>query len=90
VRSASTKAASKLKTAASKRRMSQTAAGAVSESEHEIERIEAELEGLARELQDEIDRIAAESEEMAEKITTVAVKPKKADIEIIDLRLIWR
>jgi len=90
VRSASRKAASKFKTATGKRRMRQTAEGAVTESEQEIERLETELEDLADELQEEVDRIAAESEERAEKIEVVAVKAKKTDIEVIDLRLLWR
>ncbi|MCK5376826.1 MAG: hypothetical protein KAJ97_07080 [Acidobacteria bacterium] len=70
--------------------MRQTAEGAVTESEHEIKRLEAELEDLADELQEEVDRIAAESEERAEKIEVVAVKAKKTDIEVVDLRLLWR
>jgi len=90
VRTASSKAASKLKTAAGKRRMRQTAKASVVESENEIERLEAEIEGLADDLQDEIDRIAAESEEKAEQIEEKAIKAKKADIEILDLWLVWR
>jgi hypothetical protein len=89
VRSASRKAAAKLKTATGKRRIRQTAEGAVRESENEIERIESELEDLADEMQDEVDRIAAESEEKAEAVEVVAVKAKKADIEVLDLRLFW-
>jgi hypothetical protein len=89
VRSASRKAAAKFKTATGKRRIRQTAEGAVRESENEIERLESELEDLADELQDEVDRIAAESEEKAEGIEVTPVKAKKADIEILDLRLVW-
>jgi len=48
------------------------------------------IEDLADELQDEIDRIAAESEEKAEKIDQVAIKAKKADIEVVEFRLLWR
>jgi hypothetical protein len=89
VSSASRKAASKMKTAAGKRRMRQTAEAAVIESENEIERLEAELESFADELQDEIDRIAAESEEKAAQVDEKAVKAKKADIEVLDLLLVW-
>ena len=89
VSSASRKAASKMKTAAGKRRMRQTAESAVVESENEIDRLEAEIESLAEDLQDEIDRIAAESEEKAEGIEKKAIKAKKADIAVLDLRLVW-
>jgi hypothetical protein len=89
ISSASRKAATKMKTAAGKRRMRQTAEAAVTESVNEIARLEAEIESLADELQDEIDRIAADSEEKAEQIDEKAVKAKKADIEVLDLRLVW-
>jgi hypothetical protein len=89
ISSASRRAASKMRTAAGKRRMRQTAEAAVSESENEIERLEAELEGFADELQDEIDRIAAESDEKAAEVEEKAVKAKKADIEVLDLLLVW-
>ncbi len=89
ISSASRKAAAKMKTAAGKRRMRQTAEASVTESENEIERLEVEIEGLAEELQDEIDAIAAESEEMAEQIEEKAIKAKKADITVIDLKLVW-
>jgi hypothetical protein len=89
IRSASRKAASKLKTAAGKRRMRQSAESSVLESENEIERLEAELEDLAEELQEEIDRIAAESEEKAERIEEKAIKAKKADIAVLDIRVVW-
>ena len=89
VRSASRKAASKIKTAAGKRRMRQTAEGSVTESVHEIERLEEELEDLADELQDEIDRVAEESERRAEKVELVPVRPIQRDIEVTDVWLVW-
>ena len=87
--SASRKAAAKMKTAAGKRRMRQTAEAAVIESENEIERLEAEIQGLADELQDEVDAIAIASEQKAQQIEEKAVTAKKADIEILDLWLVW-
>ena len=87
--SASRKAASKVRAAAGKRRMRQTAEGSVTESVHEIERLEEELEELADEMQDEIDRVAAESEERAEKVEIVSVRPIQRDIEVTELSLVW-
>jgi len=78
-----------METAAGKRRMRQTAESAVIESENEIERLDAELENLAEELQEEIDRIAADSEEKAERIEEKAIKAKKADIAVLDIRVVW-
>jgi hypothetical protein len=89
VRSASSKAASRMKTAAGKRRMRQTAEASVIESENEIERLEQELEDMAAELQEEIDRISAESEERAEDLEIVPVSPIQRDIEVSDLWLFW-
>ena len=89
IRSASRKAASKVKTAAGKRRMRQTAEGSVTESMHEIERLEIELEDLAEELQDEIDRIAEDSEKTAEQVEIVEVRPIQRDIEVTDVWLVW-
>ncbi len=89
LRSASSKAASRVKTAAGKRRMRQTAEGSVTESVNEIERLEDELAELADELQDEIDRIAEESERLAENVESVAIRPIQRDIEVTDLWLVW-
>jgi len=89
IRSASRKAASKVKTAAGKRRMRQTAEGSVTESINEIERLELELEDLVEELQDEIDRIAEESEKTAEKVEIVEVRPIQRDVEVTDVWLVW-
>ncbi len=89
LRSASGKAASRMKSAAGRRRMSQRATGAVEESVREIERIEHELEGLASELQEEIDRIAGESEERAARVEEVGVRPKRTDITVTDAALYW-
>jgi hypothetical protein len=89
VRSASGKAASRMKTAAAKRRMRQSATGSVVESEREIERIEIELEDLADELQREVDRIAEASEAKAAQIEKLAVRPKRADVIVRELSLVW-
>ncbi len=89
IRSASRKAAARVKTAAGKRRMRQTAEGSVTESLHEIERLEIELEDLAEELQDEIDRIAEESEKTADQVEIVEVRPFQKDVEVTDVWLVW-
>jgi predicted transcriptional regulator len=49
----------------------------------------SDIEALADELQDEIDRIAAESEETAEAIAEQAITAKKADIQVLELMVVW-
>lgn len=88
-RSASSKAASKMKTAAGKRRMRQNAEGSVTESVNEIARLEDDLEELAEELQDEIDAVAEASEHDAEQVELVNVRPVQRDIDVEDLWLVW-
>jgi hypothetical protein len=87
--SAGRKAASRVRTAAVKRRMSQRAESDVEESVGEIERLESELESLAAEMQAEVDRIAAESRAVGLAIEEVEIRPKRTDIAVEDLLLVW-
>jgi len=89
VRSAASKAASRTRTAATKRRMRQRAEASVVESEREIDRLEDDLEDLADELQDEVDRIADASQAKAEAVDEVAVRAKRADVEVLDVEQVW-
>jgi hypothetical protein len=89
VGSASRKAAAKIRTAAGKRRMRQTAEGSVTESIHEIERLEAELEDLAREMEDEIERMIEETEEIAVNVDGVVVRPVQRDVGVDGMWLVW-
>ena len=87
--SASRKAAAKIRGAAGKRRMRQTAEGSVTESIHEIERLEAELEDLAQEMEEEIERMIEETEEIAIKVDGVNIRPVQRDVAIDDVWLVW-
>jgi hypothetical protein len=88
-RSAGRKAASRARAATTRRRMSQRADADVDESLSEIERIERELEQLAAEMESEVDRIAEESEAKARTIESVGVRPRKNDISVTELYLLW-
>ncbi len=90
LRSAAGKAGSRARGVASKRRMRQRAEASVQESISEIARLEDELEELAVDLDEEIGRIAAESEEKAHRIEEVQLRPKRADVTIRNLSLVWR
>jgi hypothetical protein len=89
LRSAAGKAATKVRSAAGKRRMRQRAEASVVESVHEIERLEEEIEDLAIEMQEEIDRIAATSDELAEQVEEQSIRPKRADVVVHQLELVW-
>lgn len=89
VSSAGRKAASRARTVATKRRMSQRAETSVEESVSEIERLEAELAELAGEMQAEVDGIAAASERTAMAIEEEPIRPKRSDIAVGELLLVW-
>ncbi len=89
LRSAAGKATSRLKTSAGKRRMRQKAEASVQESEHEIDRLEKQLEDLAADMHDEIESIAAASDEIANTLEEVAVRPKQADVTVREISLVW-
>ena len=88
-RTAASKAASKVRSTATKRRMSQRAAGAVDESERDIERLETELSSLGEEMQAEVDRIAEESEALAARLEEVAIRPTRGDVAVRRVELVW-
>jgi hypothetical protein len=89
VSSAGRKAASRARTVTGKRRMSQRAETNVEESVSEIERLEAELAELAEEMQAEVDGIAAASERTAMAIEEESIRPKRSDIVLGELLLVW-
>ncbi len=89
VRSASSKAATRLRGAMGRRRMRQRAGAEVEESEREIERLQDELEDLADQLQEEVDRIAADSDAAARRIEELSIRPKRADVAVRDVVLLW-
>jgi hypothetical protein len=89
LRSAAGKATSKVRTAATKRRMRQSAEASVEESEHEIERLSEELEELAIELQEQVDRVAEASEVKAEAIEEIAVRTTQSNVAVSSLELLW-
>jgi hypothetical protein len=90
LRSAAGKAGSKLRSTAGKRRMRQRAEASVEESEHEITRLEHQLEGLADDMNDEIDAIAAASSEIANTVEFLSIRPKQADVAVQEISLVWR
>jgi len=89
LRSAARKAGSRVRAAAGKHRMRQRAEGSVEESVGEIQRLEDELAELADELQDEINRIADLSEEKAQTIEEVQVRPRRTDVEVDRVMVVW-
>jgi len=89
VRSAARKAVSKTKAVATQHRMRQTAQGSVQESEREIERMEREIQDLADELDAEVGRVTAVSEALADALEEVPIRPKRTDVQVLTLELVW-
>jgi hypothetical protein len=89
MRSAASKAISRTRSVATQQRMRQTAQGSVAESEREIERLGGEIEDLARELDAEVGRVAAASEALAEAVEEVPIRPKRSDLQVLSVELVW-
>jgi len=62
----------------------------VGRAEDSLETLQAARVALEQELQDDLARLEARLDPTAEALTTLTVKPKKADIEITDVVLLWR
>jgi molybdopterin converting factor small subunit len=62
----------------------------VSAAEADARTIHAQIEGLNSELEAEIARLEGEFDPNAVRIETVPVRPRKADIAVEDLALVWK
>jgi len=89
VRSAASKALSRGRSVATRRRMTQSAQGDVEESVREIERLEQEIDDLAEELDADIARVAEASVAVAEALEQVPIRPKRTNIQVLSLELVW-
>lgn len=89
VRSAASKALSRTRSVATKRRMRQSAEGSVEESVREIEWLEQEIDDLAAELDADVARVAEASEALADEIEQVPIRPKRTNIQVVNLELVW-
>jgi len=91
LRSAAGKTGTLLRSSSGRHRMRQRAEGAVIESEHEIQRIEKELEELTNSgLQQELKAITKSSEEKAKQVEEVKVRPRQNEITPGKILLYWR
>jgi hypothetical protein len=62
----------------------------VTAAEADAEAIHAQVEGLNKELESEVARLEGEFDPNTVRIETVPVRPRKADIKVEDLALVWR
>ena len=76
-------------TAATKRRMSARASQKLREAEEDLEELQYDYEDLEKELQDKLDELTEEWETIANDITEKEVKPRRTDIQIQNVMLVW-
>ena len=70
-------------------RKATTAANRASEAAAKVDDLQAEVAEVEMAFAAEVDAIAAEAQARAEAITTKELAPKKTDVRVIDLRLVW-
>ncbi len=78
-----------LSSAATKRRMSRKAGNKVQESKEDLMVLEDNLQDLEREFKGKLDDIKAKYKTMNEEITERIVKPRKTDIRVDKILLVW-
>jgi hypothetical protein len=78
-----------ISTAMSKRRMTARAKADIEESEREIERLEDEIAEMEADFKQEADDIAARWDDMLDDIETYQVKPRRADVSIDMVAVVW-
>jgi hypothetical protein len=78
-----------ISSAASKRRMSETARARVAESEEAIARYKEDMAALEAEMKEEIDRLGEEWDAAAGKVETAKITPRASDIDLELAALAW-
>ena len=76
-------------TAATKRRMSARASQKLQEAEEDLEELHIDLEDLEQELKSKLDELTREWENIANDISEKEVKPRRTDIQIEKIMLVW-
>lgn len=70
-------------------RKASTAQNRANEAAAKVDELQAQVAEVEMALAAEVDAIAAEAQARAESITTKELAPKKTDVRVIDLRLVW-
>jgi hypothetical protein len=65
-------------------------AGDVQRAEESAGAIREQIQALETELNDELSARSAASDPITEKLETLALRPKKSDITVKAVRLVWR
>lgn len=74
---------------ASRRRMSSRASQKVQESQEDIEELQLDYQDLEKELKEKLDDVSKEWDTIAEGITEKEVTPRRTDIKVENVMLIW-
>ncbi len=70
-------------------RMSADAAARADEAEEDVERLQADARELETELHREVDAITARWQTAAIELEEVAVTPRRMDVEVTDVAIVW-
>ena len=65
-------------------------AGDVQRAQESAESVRQQIQALEAELQDELAARSAATDPLTEKLETIALRPKKTDITVKPVRLVWR
>jgi hypothetical protein len=78
-----------LSTAATKRRLTTKARADITESEEEINRLEADIEDMREEMEEEAEAIAEKWADALEEVESYTVKPRRSDVQVEVVALGW-
>ncbi len=73
----------------SKRRMSRRASEKIEESKEDLKELEIDYDEMKREMSEKLNLIKEKYEEFANDLSKVEVKPRKADIKVDKVMLVW-
>jgi len=73
----------------SKRRMSRRASEKIEESKEDLKELEFDYDEMKKEMSEKLNEIKEEYEEFANKVSKVEVKPRKTDVKVSKVLLVW-
>jgi len=73
----------------SKRRMSRRASEKIEESKEDLKELEFDYDEMKKEMSEKLNEIKEEYEEFANKVSKMEVKPRKTDVKVSKVLLVW-
>ena len=79
-----------LSSVTSKNRMKRRAAQKLRASEEELQELQADFDSLEQELQEKLEELKTKWEQIAEAVTIKKIKPRRADVKVDTVMLVWQ